>query len=52
MRWLKRINKKKFGSLVIEVDSAKQANRLIIEGIVLKYDLKQVKRYDVDCRII
>jgi hypothetical protein len=51
MRWLKRTNRKEFGSLMIEVDSAEQANRLIIEGIVLKYDLKQVERYDVSCRI-
>jgi hypothetical protein len=51
MRWLKRTNRKKFSPLVIKVDSAKQANRLIIEGIVLRYDLKQVKRYDVNCRI-
>jgi hypothetical protein len=52
MRWLKRTNRKKFGPLVIEVDSAKQANRLIIEWIVLEYDLKLVKRYDAGCRII
>jgi hypothetical protein len=52
MYWLKRTNRKKFGPLVIEVDSAEQANRLIIEGIVLGYNLKQVKRYDADCRII
>jgi hypothetical protein len=36
---------------VIKVDSAEQANRLIIEGIVLGCDLKQVKRYDASCRI-
>jgi hypothetical protein len=52
MRWLKRTNRKKFGPLIIEVDSAEQANRLIIEEIVLGYDLKLVKRYDADCRII
>jgi hypothetical protein len=52
MRWLKRINRKKFGLLIIEVDSAEQANRLIIEEIVLKYNLKLVERYDVSCRII
>jgi hypothetical protein len=52
MRWLKRINRKKFGPLVIEVDSAEQVNRLIIEGIVLRYDLKQVERYDAGCQII
>jgi hypothetical protein len=52
MRWLKRTNKKEFGLLIIEVNSAEQANRLIIEGIVLGYNLKLVKRYDVSCRII
>src|SRR5450432_989386 len=51
MRWLKRTNRKEFGPLVIEVDSAEQANRLIIEGIVLRCDLKQVERYDASCRI-
>jgi hypothetical protein len=51
MRWLKRTNRKEFGLLIIKVDSAEQANRLIIEGIVLGYDLKLVKRYDVSCRI-
>jgi hypothetical protein len=51
MRWLKRINRKEFGLLVIEVDSAEQANRLIIEGIVLGYDLNLVERYDAGCRI-
>jgi hypothetical protein len=51
MRWLKRTNRKEFGLLVIKVDSAEQANRLIIEGIVLEYDLKLIERYDADCRI-
>jgi hypothetical protein len=51
MRWLKRTNRKEFGPLIIEVDSAEQANRLIIEGIVLEYDLKLVERYDASCRI-
>jgi hypothetical protein len=51
MRWLKRTNRKKFGLLIIKVDIAEQANRLIIEGIVLKYDFKLVKRYDASCRI-
>jgi hypothetical protein len=51
MRWLKRTNKKEFGPLIIEVDSAEQANRLIIEGVVLGYDLKVAERYDASCRI-
>jgi hypothetical protein len=51
MRWLKRTDKKEFTPLVIEVDNAEQANRLINEGIVMGYDLKMVERYDASCRI-
>lgn len=51
MRWLKRKDIKEFGPLVIEVNSAEQANRLINEGIVLGYDLKITERYDTSCRI-
>jgi hypothetical protein len=51
MRWLRRTEKKVYALLVIEVDSAEQANRLIIEGIVMGYDLKMVKRYDASCRV-
>jgi len=50
MRWLKRTNRKEFSSLIIEVKSAKPANRLIIEGLILGYDLKLVERYDTGCR--
>jgi hypothetical protein len=51
MRWLRRTNKKEFAPLIIEVDSAEQANRLITEGVVIEYDLKLTERYDVSCRI-
>jgi hypothetical protein len=51
MRWLRRINKGDFALLIIEVDSAEQANRLINEGVVMEYDLKLVERYDASCRI-
>jgi hypothetical protein len=37
--------------LIIEVDSAEQANRLITEGVIIGYDLKLTERYDVSCRI-
>ena len=51
MRWLRRINKGDFALLVIELDSAEQANRIINEGVVMGYDLKSVERYDTGCRI-
>jgi hypothetical protein len=51
MRWLRRTNKGDFAPLIIEVDSAEQANRLINEEVVIKYDLKSVKRYNASCRI-
>jgi hypothetical protein len=51
MRWLRRTNKKEFAPLIIEVDSAEQANRLITEGVVIGYDLKLTERYDASCRI-
>jgi hypothetical protein len=51
MRWLRRTNKKEYAPLVIEVNSAEQANRLVNEGVVMGCDLKIVKRYDTSCRI-
>jgi hypothetical protein len=51
IRWLRRTNKKEFALLVIEVDSAEQANRLITEGVVIGYDLKLTERYDASYRI-
>jgi hypothetical protein len=51
MRWLRRTNKGDFAPLVIEVDNAEQANRLINEGVIIGYDLKQTERYDASCRI-
>lgn len=51
MRWLRRTNRGDFAPLVIEVDSAEQANRLINEGVIMGFDLKSVERYDAGCRI-
>ena len=51
MRWLRRINKKEYAPLVIEVDSAEQVNRLVSEGVVMGCDLKIAERYDISCRI-
>jgi hypothetical protein len=51
MRWLRRINKGDFAPLIIEIDNAEQANRLINEGVVIEYDLKSTERYDASYRI-
>jgi hypothetical protein len=51
MRWLRRINKKDFALLIIKVNSAEQANRLINEEVVIAYDLKSVEHYNASCRI-
>ena len=51
MRWLRRTNKKEYAPLVIEVDNAEQANRLVSEGVVMGCDLKIAERYDTSCRI-
>jgi hypothetical protein len=52
MRWLDQTIRKDFAPLLVEVDTAEQANRLINEGLVMAYDLKVVERYDPKCRII
>jgi hypothetical protein len=52
MRWLGQIIRKDFAPLLVEVDIAEQANRLINEGLVMAYDLKVVERYNPKCRII
>ena len=51
MRQLRRTNKKEFAPLIIEIDSAEQANRLITEGVVIGYDLKLTERYNASYRI-
>jgi hypothetical protein len=51
MRWLRRINKKDFALLIIKVNSAEQANRLINEEVVIAYDLKSVEHCNASCRI-
>jgi hypothetical protein len=52
MRWLGQIIRKDFAPLLVEVNTAEQANRLINEGLVMAYDLKVMKRYDSKCKII
>jgi hypothetical protein len=43
MRWLSQIIQKDFAPLLIKVNTAEQANRLINESLVIAYDLKIVK---------
>jgi hypothetical protein len=52
VRWLDQIIQRDFAPLVVEVDTAEQANRLISQGLTLAFDLKIVERYDSKCRII
>jgi hypothetical protein len=51
MRWLGRTIKKEHAPLLVEVATAEQANRLISEGLAMKYDLKIVERFDPRARI-
>jgi hypothetical protein len=52
IRWLGYVEGvKEYASLIMRIDSATQANRLIQEGIVMRYDLKNVETYDPKCRI-
>jgi hypothetical protein len=45
--WLKRLDEdKRFSSLIVEVTSAEQANRMIREGVLLRYELKTAERFD------
>jgi hypothetical protein len=51
IRWLGHAEKKEFTSMIIEIESASQANRVLQEGIVMKYDLKSAEIYDHKSRI-
>ena len=42
---------KDYSSLIVEVSSATQANRMIQRGVVHKYDLKTTELFDRACRI-
>jgi hypothetical protein len=51
--WLNKITEdKRFSSLIVHVASAAQANRLITEGVLLRYELKTAERFDRRSRII
>jgi hypothetical protein len=50
--WLKKdAEQKQFSSLIVEVDCARTANRMILEGVLLQYELKTVELYDPRSRI-
>ena len=52
VRWLGYVEgEKEYASLILRVDSASQANRLIKEGVVMRYDLKNAETYDPKCRV-
>jgi Zinc knuckle len=52
VRWLGYVEgEKEYASLIMRIDSATQANRLIQEGIVIRYDMKNVETYDPKCRV-
>jgi len=52
VRWLGRVEgNRDYAPLVVEVESVEQANRLIREGMVMKYDLKMVETYNSKCRL-
>jgi hypothetical protein len=51
LRWLGRTDEKEFSILIIETDSAEQANRMIRKDVIISYDLKFAEKYDFKCRI-
>jgi hypothetical protein len=51
LRWLGHVGVKEFTTLILEVESATQANRLLQEGVIMKYDLKSAVVYDYKSRI-
>ena len=52
VRWMSKVEgKKDYSSLIVEVASAEHANRIIIEGVIYRYDLKLVEVYDRTIRV-
>lgn len=52
MEWLRKVEGiKDYSSMVIEVNCAKTANRMISQGVVHRYDLKTVEYYERKSRI-
>jgi hypothetical protein len=53
IRWLGRVEGvKDYAPLVVEVSYIEQANRIIREGVVIRYDLKLAEIYDPKYRVI
>ena len=51
LRWLTRPDSRDFLTLIIKADSAEHINRIIRENVILKYNLKIIKRYNTKYRI-
>jgi hypothetical protein len=52
MRWLERVEGiKDYASLVVKVLCAEQANRIIRESVVIRYDLKLAETYDLKYKV-
>jgi hypothetical protein len=51
LQWLAKTNDKQFLTFIIKTTNAKQTNRLIHEDIMINYNLKLMKRYDIKCCI-
>jgi len=51
MRWLGRATEKEHAPLLIEVSIAEQANYIIDEGLIIAYNLKMVKCFNLKARI-
>jgi hypothetical protein len=51
--WLKKPDdQKRYSSLIVEVASAAHANRMITEGVLLRYEMKIAERFDRHSRVI
>jgi hypothetical protein len=52
-RWLTRVeNLKDYSSMIVEVASAEQANRMILEGLVYRMCLKMVEAFHPKGRVV
>jgi hypothetical protein len=52
VRWTSRVEGiKDYASIILEVDCAETANRMILEGVVMRYDLKLAERYEQSNRV-
>jgi hypothetical protein len=53
VRWLEHVEEEKeYANLIIRIDNAIQANRLIQKGIIMRYNIKNIEIYDLKYRVI